>query len=108
MLIILEEILQKAYCDPGTADLSTTPPTGGANTVESGRDTFNDVDDFNGKTIADFSLPPELSAYAVTITVTQDTTTLDVSPNNIPAKKVAVTVSRGTESITMTGYRANY
>lgn len=104
---ILEEILQKAYCDPSTGDASTTPPTCGANTVKAGRSTFNNVDDFNGKTIADFALPAELASYAVTIAVTADTTTLGAGPN-IPAKKVIVTVSNGTQSIAMTGYRSNY
>jgi MSHA pilin protein MshD len=101
---ILEEILLKPYCDPDTADTSTTPPTCGANTVEADRRTYDDVDDYNGKTNADFTdLPAELAAYVIEIAVSDGSATLGV-----PAKKVTVTVSHGAEAVSMTGYRANY
>jgi MSHA pilin protein MshD len=93
---ILEEILIKGYTDPD-----------GTNVGETSRANWDNVDDFNGKTAADFSLPPELAAYSVAIAITNDTTTLGTTPN-IPAKKVTVTVSKGTESISMIGYRSNY
>jgi MSHA pilin protein MshD len=44
-----------------------------------------------------------LSGYALTIAVTTDNTTL-----GIEAKRVRVTVTRGTESMVLTGYRTNY
>ena len=104
---ILEEILLKSYCDPDTLDSSTSPPTCGANTVESGRSTYDDVDDYNGLTQTAFSdLPPELSGpsgYAVVIAVSAP-----ASLSGVTMKRVTVTVSRGGESITMTGYRADY
>src|ERR1035437_1726596 len=63
---ILEEILLKAYCDPDTVDTSTMPPTCGANTVEAGRSTYDDVDDYHGKTNADFTdLPADLAGYVI-------------------------------------------
>ena len=93
---ILEEILSKNYADPD-----------GTNVGETGRTDWDNVDDFNGKTAADFALPTELAGYSVAIAISDDTTTLGTTPN-IPAKKVVVTVSRGTESISMTGYRSNY
>ena len=88
---ILQEVLQKAYTDPDGV------------TGESTRATFDDVDDYNGRGTSTFTdLPPELSAYAISISVTP--TTL----GSLPAKKVAVTVTNGGDAITMTGYRANY
>jgi MSHA pilin protein MshD len=91
---ILEEILLKEYADPD----------GGANVVESGRDTYDDVDDFNGKSNALFTdLPAGLSAYVIGIVVAAP-----AAVNGVTMKKVTVTVTRGAESISMMGYRANY
>ena len=88
----LEEVLQKAYTDPD-----------GTNAGETDRTNWDNVDDYNGKTQADRGPPPSLSAYAIAIAVVDDNATL-----GIPAKRVTVTVTRGAESITMTGYRTNY
>jgi MSHA pilin protein MshD len=93
---LLEEILLKAYTDPD-----------GTNTGETGRTNWDNVDDFNGKTATDFSLPASLAGYGVAIAVSDDTSTLGSAPN-IPAKKVTVTVSQGAHSVSMTGYRTNY
>lgn len=98
---VLEEILQKAYCDPDGVSGETT------------RETMDDVMDFNLKTNALFSagtypIPAALLAkYTITIAVAGDTTTLGTTPN-IPAKKVTVTVAGLGESISMTGYRTRY
>lgn len=104
---VLEEILLKSYCDPDTLDASINPPTCGAHTVEAGRSTYDDVDDFNGLTQAAFTdLPAELSGpsgYAIAISVSAPA---DLS--GVAMKKVTVTVSRGSDSVGMTGYRANY
>ncbi|MFN3397749.1 MAG: prepilin-type N-terminal cleavage/methylation domain-containing protein [Sulfurimicrobium sp.] len=90
---ILEEILLKDYADPD-----------GTETGESGRDTYDDVSDYNGKSNADFAdLPGELSAYVIAIKVEDGSAALGVT-----AKKITVTVTNGGESISMTGYRANY
>lgn len=89
---ILEEILLKDYADPDGVSGETT------------RATFDDVDDYNGKSNAVFTdLPSELAAYVIGITVTDGTATLGVA-----AKKINVTVNNGAEGISMTGYRANY
>lgn len=86
---IMEEILLKAYADPD-----------GTETGETGRASYDDVSDYDGKTQAIFTdLPSSLSGYAIQIAVVG--TTLDT----VTAKKVTVTVSRGGDSITMTGYR---
>jgi len=90
---ILEEILQKEYADPD-----------GVQGGETTRATMDDVDDYNGKSNALFAdLPPALATYLIGITVANDATTLGIA-----AKKVTVTITRGTEVITMTGYRTNY
>lgn len=90
---VLEEVLQKSYADP-----DDTPAV-----VEASRDLWDNVDDYNGKTQGAFSFPPSLSAYSLAIGVADDSTTLGIA-----AKKVTVTVTRGAESITLTGYRTNY
>lgn len=90
---IMEEILLKSYQDPD----------GLPNTIESGRETYDDVDDYDGLTISDFGdLPTELSSFTVNITVTTDTSTLGVI-----AKKITVAVTGKTE-IRLTSYRTNY
>jgi MSHA pilin protein MshD len=89
---IMEEILLKEYVDPD-----------GIETGETGRDTYDDVDDYNGLSNAAFTLPSALSSYVIGIAVTDGTATLGVT-----AKKVEVTVTRGNERISMTGYRASY
>lgn len=89
---VLEEVLQKAYADPD-----------GTNTGETGRTNWDDVDDYNGKTQVDLALPAALSAYAVNIEVSDGSAALGIA-----ARKVTVTVSRGPESITLTGFRTNY
>lgn len=90
---ILEEILLKEYTDPD-----------GTETGEAGRSTYDDVDDYNGLTETAFTdLPVGLSGYGVVITVAAPS-----ALNGIAMKKVTVAVNSGTESISMTGYRANY
>lgn len=91
---ILEEILLKAYVDPD----------GGANLVEAGRSTYDDVDDYNGLTQTAFTdLPAALAGYTIGIMVATP-----AAVNGITMKRITVTVAHGTESISMTGYRANY
>lgn len=90
---VLEEVLQKEYDDP-----DNTPAV-----VEANRTLWDNVDDYNGKTQAALSVPATLSQYSVAIAVTDGSATLGIA-----ARKVAVTVARGTESITLTGYRTDY
>jgi MSHA pilin protein MshD len=89
---ILEEILQKDYADPDGTSGETT------------RATFDDVDDYNGKSNSTFTdLPASLATYLITIVVDAP-----ASLNGVTTKRVRVTVSHGRESITLTGYRGNY
>lgn len=89
---VLEEVLQKAYADPD-----------GTNAGETDRTNWDNVDDYNGKTQADLALPAAVSSYSVNIAVTDGSAALGIA-----ARKVTVTVSKGAESITLTGYRTNY
>ena len=100
---ILEEILQKEYADPD----------GLPNVVEPTRATMDAVDDYDGKTQTLFNSssgvggwPATLDSYQVGIVVSTDTTV--VGTIALPAKRVAVTVSRGGDSATLVGYRGNY
>ena len=91
---ILEEILLKPYEDP---DPSVT-------SGETTRSTMDDVDDFDGKGNALFTdLPASLATFVISIAVTDGSAALGIA-----AKIVTVTVSRGTEAISMSGYRSNY
>lgn len=90
---ILEEILLKQYVDPD-----------GSETGETGRDNYDDVSDYNGKTQTLFTdLPSEVSAYTINISVAAP-----AALNGITMKQVTVTVTNGADSVTMTGYRASY
>lgn len=90
---ILEEILQKEFEDPD----------GLPNVVESGRDTYDDVDDYDGKTQSIFTgWPASLSTYTVSIAVAP------AALGTIAAKQVTVTVTGGSNVIVMTGYRTQY
>jgi len=89
---ILEEVLQKAYSDPD------------GSSGETSRATFDDVDDYNGRSNSTFAdLPSSLATYTITIVVDAP-----AALNGVTTKRVRVTVSHGRESITLTGYRGNY
>jgi MSHA pilin protein MshD len=89
---ILEEILQKEYADPDGTSGETT------------RATFDDVDDYSGKSNSTFTdLPAKLSSYSISIVVDAP-----ASLNGVTMKRVRVTVSKSPESITLTGYRGNF
>lgn len=90
---VLQEVLQKAYTDPDPL----------VSTGETSRDTFDDVDDYNGRTQATFTdLPAGLSGYAIAIVVAPATL------GTLAVKRVTVTVTRGAESIALQGYRGDY
>jgi len=90
---ILQEALQKAYTDPDPL----------VTTGESTRATFDDVDDYNGRSNAAFTdLPPGLSAYVISIVVAPATL------GSLAVKRVTVSVTRGQESMSLSGYRSAY
>ena len=95
---ILEEVLQKARCDPDGVS------------GESTRDTKDDVLDFNllPETIPAgpvfTGMPASLNGYTIKVEVPD----VDVPLNTIPARHVTVTVSINAESISLGGYRTRY
>jgi MSHA pilin protein MshD len=91
---VLEEVLQKNFADPD----------GLPNVVEADRTLWDDVSDYAGKTNAALGVPAALNAYVVGIAVDPDAVTLGA----IASLRVTVTVTRGAEVITMTGYRAAF
>ena len=71
------------------------------------RQNYNDVDDFNGWNQTgvyqvDGSLSPILGSYTVTVGVAA------LNLSGVAGKQVTVTVGGGPESITLTGFRANF
>lgn len=116
---ILEEVLLQAYCDQDLVNPPSTPPACGAHVVKpagaGARSTFDNVDDYGGRSAADIATLfadslVHVPGYTISITVAPatvaDSAALSALPQ--PAKKVTVTVSRSTDSVAMTGYRANY
>ncbi|WP_432822724.1 type IV pilus modification PilV family protein [Trichloromonas sp.] len=91
----LEEILLKPYVDPDGGEPEAT------------RALFDDVDDYDGLTDVGArdqgNVPiPELSAYTVNVSVQP------ANLNGVAMLRAVVTVSSGSESVTLAGYRANY
>lgn len=107
---ILEEVLLHAYCDLDTAN--PTPPACVTHVVKpvvaGARSTFDNVDDFKGRTASEIATLfadslVQVPGYTIAIAVADP-----ANLGGVLMKQVTVTVSRGTESIAMTGYRANY
>ena len=113
---MLDEVLSKDFQnDPADAanisatlgcTLNTVAPRCTQNTVAE-RQNYNDVDDFNGWNQTgvyqvDGSLSPILGSYTVTVGVAA------LNLSGVAGKQVTVTVGGGPESITLTGFRANF
>lgn len=101
----LEEALLKPFLDP--IDLIRCPASPGGN-----RENFDNVCDYNNYSSANISLPngtqiTALSGYSVSITVVDSTDLTGISSNC--ALKVTVNVTSPlNETISVSGYRANY
>lgn len=99
---VAEEMLEEISLKPFAA-AAHTPPAACA------RNTFNDVADYHGYTSSgqvctiDGTPIPALSGYSVAVSVTSDTLA-GVSG----ALKISVTVSRGSLSLTLVGWRTDY
>ena len=103
---IMEEVMLQAFCDPDTLDDPTVVPVdcGPLQPEGGGRATFDDVDDYNGATAALFGLPPALVGYGVTVAVVPGDWNGIALVNH---KTITVTVTAGTEVISVVSHRTN-
>lgn len=101
MLAIAEEMMEEVRLKPFAPVASAAP-------AACARNTYNDIDDYNGYAVAavcdiDGNAIPSLAAYGVTVTVTAANL-----PNGVAAKRIVVTVGHGGDTLTLTGYRTNW
>lgn len=102
MLAIAEEMIEEIQLKP-YATAANTAPAGCA------RDTYNDVADYNGYATSgqvctvDGTAVSALAGYSVSVSVA--TGTLGGVGN---AKRIVVTVSRGSQSLSLVGWRTDY
>ena len=102
MLAIAEEMLEEIELKPYAAAANTAP-------AACARNTYNDVLDYNGYTTSgqvctiDGSAIPSLAGYSVRVQV-QAGTLVGVGA----ARRIDVTVTRGTSSLTLTGWRTDF
>lgn len=106
---VLEEVLTKAYCDP-----DHVPPTCTVS-QEASRLLWDDVQDYNGKSIAGTDLlsgssTALLAGYTATVAVADVSVAgTGVPGSTIVMKQVTVkVVGGGNDSYSISGYRANY
>ena len=105
MLSIAEQIMEEIVLKP-YVPAANTAPTGCVRVL------FNDVSDYNGHDVtgicdADGNAIPSLAAYRLQVSVTDDLATF-AAATVTQAKKITVTVTKGTESLQLIGWRTNY
>jgi MSHA pilin protein MshD len=109
MLAIAEEMMEEILLKP--YEITPNPATSfcGGSTA---RDYFNDVRDYNGySTTNGFvdtcdTLVPGLASYNVAVTVAPESSGLTQMPD-VPSLQITVTVTHGSDSVTLHGFRAN-
>lgn len=130
MLSIAEALLEEAeaqpftYCDPeldagwdtaASVAACTTPEVlgpEGSQTRTSSTHPFNNVSDYDGLSlspITDISgNNPAPAGYTATVTITREALGGIGSGTTLDMVRIAVTISRGSDSLTLEGYRARY
>jgi MSHA pilin protein MshD len=96
---MLEEILLKPYTDP----------TGSGTITGCDRSQAKDISAYSSYTnqpVCDIDGTPVAGLAGYTVTVTQADVT--VGTLTAPARKISVQVKRGTDSLTLVGWRTNY
>ncbi len=100
MVAIAEEMVEEISLRPYAATPNAAP-------APCARNTFNDVDDYNGYNVTGIcdiagNALPQLADYGVAVAVT------DTSLAGVAAKRIAVTVSMGARNLTLLAYRTNW
>ncbi len=124
---LLEEVELQPFttCDPNDATASTgtctttpeamgpdvNPDTGVTETRYDTANQFDNVNDYNGFTMAginDITNTPVggLSGYTASVAITQDGGSFTIAADAV--LRIDVTVTAGSESLTLTGYRFRY
>lgn len=100
LLAIAEEMLEEVSLRPYAPSANAAP-------APCARNTYNDIDDYNGYAAVnacdiDGNVLPTLNGYSVSVSVSA------TALSGVPTKRIAVTVTHGGESLTLYGYRADW
>lgn len=102
MLAIAEEMIEEVQLKPFAAAANSAP-------AGCARDTYNDVLDYNGYTTSgqictvDGVAVSALSGYSLSVTVAASTLS-----GVAAARRISVTVTRGSSSLTLVGWRTDF
>ena len=101
LLAIAQQFMEEAQLQPYAAAANDAP-------AGCARDTYNDLLDYHGYSSSgicavDGSAIPLLGGYAVSITVSAGTL-----GGVAAARRITVTVTRGTDTLTLTGWRTDH
>jgi MSHA pilin protein MshD len=106
MLAIAEEMMEEIVIKSYTPIANAAPPA-------CGRNTFNDIQDYNGYTTSNFICDADgnqissLAGYSVNVAVVADAATFS-GAGVTATNKITVTVTHGSQNLRLVGWRTNY